>query len=304
MTKIVVFAYSLVGHACLKALIQAGENVVGVITHPDTPGETMWFPSVADYANEQGIPVIATESPKDPKVIETLQKMQPDLLLCFYYRKMIPGEILDIPRLGSFNMHGSLLPRYRGRAPINWALVHGETETGPTLHRMVKSADAGDIVDQEAFAISSTDTAYDLTHKMGEAAVRVLIRQLPGLKEGRAPQRVQDESKATYFGGRSAKDSQIDWNQTPLQIHNLIRAVPYPYLPPAFTYYKGKKLEVRANELPKGTALEQLAQPGQVVDKGPSWLRIACGNGKDTIDITTLSCPLDEVNIGDAFTSE
>lgn len=187
MTHIVVFAYSLVGHSCLKALIESGETIVGVFTHPDTPGEPMWFPSVAQLAKDHGIPVIATEGPKDPEVLEALQQMQPDLLFSFYYRKMIPGAILDIPRLGCFNMHGSLLPRYRGRAPINWALVHGETQTGATLHHMVKSADAGAIVDQESFPITPTDTAYNLTQKMGDVAVRVLLRQLPALKEGRAP---------------------------------------------------------------------------------------------------------------------
>ena len=189
----------------LKALIDTGENIVGVFTHPDTPGEPLWFPSVAELAKDHGIPVIATEDPKDPEVMERLQEMQPDLIFSFYYRKMIPGAILDLPRQGSFNMHGSLLPRYRGRAPINWALVHGEIETGPTLHHMVKSADAGAIVDQESFPIEITDTAYDLTQKMGKAAVRVFLRHLPALKEGSAPSIPQDDTKATYFSGRSAK---------------------------------------------------------------------------------------------------
>lgn len=299
MIKVAVFAYSLVGHSCLKALIEAGENVVGVFTHPDTPGEPLWFPSVAQLAKDYGIPVIATEGPKDPQVLEALQKMQPDLLFSFYYRKMIPSVILDIPRLGSFNMHGSLLPRYRGRAPINWAIVHGETETGVTLHHMVKSADAGAIVDQEAVPIAPTDTAFDLTHKMGEAAVRILKRQLPTLKQGRAPSIPQDDTMATYFSGRSAKDSQIDWHQTPWQIHNLIRAVPFPYFPPAFTQWKGEKLEIRANRLPEGKSLETMAKPGQVVAKAESWIRVACNDGHDFLDITALSQPISELKVGD-----
>lgn len=301
MTKIVLFAYSLVGHACLKALIEDGENVVGVFTHPDAPDEPQWFPSVAHLASDYSIPTIATEGPKDPLVLEALQAMQPDLLLSVYYRKMIPGYILEIPRLGCFNMHGSLLPRYRGRAPINWALVHGETETGVTLHHMVKSADAGAIVDQEVVPIGPTDTAFDLTHKLGDAAVRVLLRQLPALKEGRASATPQDDSKATYFGGRSAKDSEIDWYQSSLQIHNLIRAVPYPYFPPAFTHYKREKLEIRANRLPNGGHLDNKAQPGQVVAKGESWIRVACGDGLDFIDITETSRPLSIISVEDIF---
>ena len=299
MIRIVVFAYSLVGHACLKALFDAGENVVGVFTHPDTPGETLWFPSVAQLAQDHNVPVIATEESKDPIVMDALQKMQPDLLLSFYYRKMIPATILDMPSLGSFNMHGSLLPRYRGRAPINWALVHGEIETGATLHHMVKSADAGAIVDQEAFPISLTENAHDLTQKMGAAAVRLLLRQLPALKEGRAPARIQDESKATYFGGRSAKDSQIDWHQSPWQIHNLVRAVPFPYFPPAFTSKNGEKLEIRANQIPNEDQLEEMAKPGQVVAKDDTWIRVACGTGKDYLDISALSCPFSDIKIGD-----
>src|SRR3990167_4671671 len=117
MTKIAVFAYGLVGHTCLKSLIETGENIVGVFTHPDAPGEPLWFPSVARLAKDHGIPVIATEGAKDLQVLEALQKMRPHLLFSFFYRKMIPQTILDIPRLGSFNMHGSLLPRYRGRVP-------------------------------------------------------------------------------------------------------------------------------------------------------------------------------------------
>lgn len=302
MTKIAVFAYGLVGHACLKLLIEEKENVVGVFTHPNAPGEYVWFPSVAGLAKEHGIPVMATESPKEPQVLETLQKSPPDLLFSFYYRKMIPSMILDIPRLGSFNMHGSLLPRYRGRAPVNWVLVHGETGTGVTLHHMVKSADAGAIVDQEPIPIGPAETAFELTYKASEAAIRVLRRQLPALKEGRAPARPQDEAQATYFGGRTAKDSQIDWNQSAWQIHNLVRAVPYPYFPPAFTQYKGKKLEIRANLAPKETLLEQPARPGQVVAKGDAWVRVACGQeGREFLDITALSCPLEAIQVGDTF---
>jgi len=301
MTKIGVFAYSLVGHACLKFLIEAQENIVGAFTHPDTLGEPLWFPSVAQLAMDCHIPVIATESPKDPQVLEALQNMQPDLLFSFYYRKMIPKAILDIPRLGSFNMHGSLLPRYRGRAPINWVLVHGETQTGATLHHMVQSADAGAIVDQEAIPIALTETAVDLTHKMGKAAIEILRRQLPALKEGRAPALPQDESKATCFGGRAAEDSRIDWRQGAWQIHNLIRAVPYPYFPPAFTGYKGEKVEIRANRLPESTRLENAAQPGQVVAKGNGWIRIACGDGYEFLDVTSLSCPFDAVQVGDVL---
>ena len=293
MTKIAVFAYGLVGHQCLKSLIDAGETIVGVFTHPDAPTETIWFPSVAQFTKDQGIPVMATEGAKDPQVLEALQAMQPDLIFSFYYRKIIPGSVLDIPRLGAFNMHGSLLPRYRGRVPANWVLVHGETETGVTLHHMVQSADAGNIVDQEAFPIGSTDTAFDVTQHLAEAAVRVLLRQLPALKEGRAPSLPQDNAQATCFGRRTTEDSQIDWRQSPWQIHNLIRAVPYPYFPPAFTQWQEERVEVRANRLPRKNArLTIKSLPGEIVATEEGWIRVACGDGRDFIDITELSIPM------------
>lgn len=299
MTKIVVFAYSLIGHACLKFLIESGETIAGVFTHPDTPGENLWFPSTAQLAKDHNIPVVISEDAKDPRVLDALEKLQPDLLFSFYYRKIIPNSLLAIPSLGCFNMHGSLLPRYRGRSPINWALVHGEEETGITLHHMVKSADAGNIVDQEAIPISLTETAFDLTQKMSDAALSILKRQLPALKKGRAPSLPQDESKASYFGGRSAQDGQIDWTKTAWQIHNLIRAVPYPYFPPAFTSLNHEKIEVRANKLPSSSRLQNLAKPGQVVDKGPDWIRVACHDGYDFLDITALSCPFSLIQLGD-----
>lgn len=302
MTKIAVFAYSLVGHHCLQSLINAKEQIVGVFTHPDAPGETQWFPSVAQLAKDHKIPVMATEDPKDPAVLEALQTMQPDLIFSFYYRKMIPKMILGIPRLGAFNMHGSLLPRYRGCAPANWVLIHGETETGVTLHHMVQSADVGNMVDWEAFPISTTDTAFDVTQQLAEAAVRVLRRQLPALKEGYAPSIPQNNTQASYFGRRTAADSCIDWRQSSWQIHNLIRAVPYPYFPAAFTQQQGEKIEVRTNRLPqKDTCLMAPALPGQIIMQSAEYVRVACGDGSDFIDLTELSIPLNAVKVGDVW---
>jgi methionyl-tRNA formyltransferase len=192
---------------------------------------------------------------------------------------MIREEVLNIPRLGAFNMHGSLLPRYRGRVPINWAVLHGEKETGVTLHHMVKRADAGDIVDQETVPIGPEDTAQDVFRKAVKAASLVLERQLDGLLQGTAPRRKQDESRATYFGGRKPEDGRIDWTQSAERIYNLIRAVTHPY-PGAFTTAGGEKLFVWRARPVKGTE----EKPGQVVSLNP--LRIATGSG--SIEILTL----------------
>ncbi len=222
------------GYECLDALIQNDEYVLAVITHKDNPDEEIWFRSVAGLAEKYGIPVHSPESVNTPDWIDRIRSWGPDLIFSFYFRSMIREEILQIPRLGAFNMHGSLLPKYRGRVPINWAVLQGEKETGVTLHHMVKRADAGDIVDQERVPIGPEDTARDVFGKCVKAARLVLERQLDSLTAGTAPRRSQDESQATTFGGRKPEDGRIDWTQSADQIYNLVRAVTNPY-PGAFT---------------------------------------------------------------------
>jgi methionyl-tRNA formyltransferase len=207
-----------------------------------------------------------------PEWIEQIRSWEPDLIFSFYYRNMIAQKILDIPRLGAFNMHGSLLPKYRGRVPINWAVLRGETETGVTLHYMVKRADAGDIVDQERVPIGHDDTAQDVFNKAVKAARLVIERQLDALKSGTAPRRAQDESQAVVFCGRKPEDGRIDWTQSAEAIYNLIRAVTHPY-PGAFTQVDGKKLFIWwAKPLPA-----QSGMPGQVISLDP--LIVVTGSG-------------------------
>lgn len=269
---ILVFAYHDVGYECLDLLIQNDEYIVAVITHRDDPNEERWFRSVAALAKKYDIPVYSPETVNTPEWIEQIRSWEPDLIFSFYYRNMIAQEILDIPRLGAFNMHGSLLPKYRGRAPLNWAVLHGEKETGVTLHHMVKSADAGDIVDQEAVSILVEDTTRDVFTKAVKAARLVLERQIDALLQGTAPRKKQDDAKASYFGGRKAEDGKIDWTQSAEAIYNLIRAVTHPY-PGAFTELNGKKLFVWwAQPRKEGTGT-----PGQVLSADP--LIVATGSG-------------------------
>ncbi len=270
--SILVFAYHDVGYECLDALIQNDEYILAVITHEDNPNEEIWFRSVAGLARQYGIPVHTPASVNTPEWIERIRSWEPDLIFSFYYRNMIKEEILNIPRLGTFNMHGSLLPKYRGRVPINWAVLHGEKETGVTLHHMVKRADAGDIVDQEAVPIDREDTARDVFDKCAKAARLVLERQIEAITNGTAPRRRQDESQATYFGGRKPEDGLIDWTADAEKIYNLVRAVTQPY-PGAFTQVGGKKLLIwwaRPVEGRGGT-------PGEVLSVDP--LIVATGSG-------------------------
>lgn len=276
MTRIAVFAYSDTGHACLKFLLERGEEVALVVTHADDSKETQWFPSVSDLARSKGIePVVASEA-DGRAILARVEKARPDLLLSFYYRGILPAEILRLPSLGSFNMHGSLLPKYRGRAPVNWALVRGEKATGATLHVMTEKPDAGDIVDQEKVAIGPDDTAIEVQRRVTDAAVRVLARQIENLKSGKAPRRPQDEAAATTFGRRTPEDGRISWGRTAEEVHNLVRAVTHPY-PGAFTDIFGGKTYIWKTGLPHLGAHDNF--PGQIrTEQGR--LYVACGDDR------------------------
>jgi len=269
---ILVFAYHDVGYECLDVLIQNDEYLIAVVTHENDPNEQIWFRSVADLARRYGIPVYTPESVNTPEWIERIKSWEPDLIFSFYYRNMIKEDILNLPRLGAFNMHGSLLPKYRGRAPINWAVLHGEKETGVTLHHMVKKADAGDIVDQEKVPVGYEDTSQDVFNKCVKAARLVLERQLDSISSGTAPRHKQDESLATYFGGRKPEDGRINWTESAETIYNLIRAVTQPY-PGAFTEVGGKRLYLWWAK-PAGSST---GAPGEVLSLDP--LLVATGSG-------------------------
>jgi len=239
----VVFAYHDVGCRCLGVLLDERIEVPLVVTHRDRPDERIWFASVAELARERAIETLAPDDPNAPEIVERIRDLRPDFLFSFYYRLMLGAPLLAIPGRGAFNMHGSLLPKYRGRVPVNWAIIRGETETGATLHEMVEKPDAGRIVDQEAVAILPDDLAVDVFGKVTEAAERVLRRSLPKLADGSAVLRAQDLSKGGYFGGRGPEDGRIDWSSSAKRVHDLVRAVAPPY-PGAFTEVEGTRLRV------------------------------------------------------------
>ena len=145
MTSAIVFAYHNVGVRCLSVLLAHGVKVPLVVTHTDNPNENIWFDSVATLAREHGIPVITPDDPNLPEIIAQIAALQPDFIFSFYYRNMLKAALLNIPKRGALNMHGSLLPKYRGRVPVNWAIIKGETETGSTLHYMTEKPDNGAI---------------------------------------------------------------------------------------------------------------------------------------------------------------
>jgi len=257
VTRAVVFAYHDVGCRCLEVLLGQGVEVSLVVTHEDAPGENIWFGSVAKLARERGLEVTTPGDPNAPDFVARVKGLRPDFMFSFYYRAMLGRELLAVAP--AFNMHGSLLPKYRGRVPVNWAIIYGESETGATLHEMVEKPDAGRIVDREAVPIGPDDLAIDVFRKVTGAAERVLTRSLPRLVDGSAVLRPQDPSKGSYHGGRGPEDGRIDWRAPAKRIHDLVRAVAPPY-PGAFTEFEGKRLRVlRTRLLPRQGAARATA---------------------------------------------
>ncbi|MBD9562076.1 bifunctional UDP-4-amino-4-deoxy-L-arabinose formyltransferase/UDP-glucuronic acid oxidase ArnA [Pseudomonas sp. PDM09] len=269
--KAVVFAYHDIGCAGIETLLNSGYEIAAVFTHPDDPKENAFYGSVAQLCARKGIPVHAPEDANHPLWIERISKLNPDYLFSFYYRNLLSEPLLATASKGAFNLHGSLLPRYRGRAPANWVLVNGETETGVTLHRMVKRADAGAIIAQQRVAIERTDTALTLHGKLRLAATDLLRDTLPALLQGKVSETPQDESQATVFGRRTPADGKLLWNKPAEELFNLVRAVTQPY-PGAFCAVGEHKLIVWSADVVKGN--EGLL-PGRVISVDP--LRIACG---------------------------
>ena len=275
--RVVVFGYHDIGAACLEVLLEQGAGVVAVVTHRDDPAETLWFASVAALAASRGIPVFTPDDPMEPWFVEKMGRLRPDMLFSFYYRHLLPQALLDLPGLGAINLHGSLLPKYWGRAPINWVLVHGETITGVTLHHMDARADHGDIIAQRSVPIAIEDTALTLSRKLTEAARRLLADTHPLILSGRAPRIRQDDSAATRFGRRRPADGRIDWSGSAWQVYNLIRAVTHPF-PGAFTFLESRRVFLWAARPPGKRRVQ--GPPGRVLGVGEGRaLEVATGDG-------------------------
>ncbi len=271
--RAVVFAYHDVGARCLATLLAHGVKVELVVTHQDDPRETIWFASVEKLARLHELEVA---TPEDPELlVGRLARIAPEFLFSFYYRHMLSPAVLATASRGAFNMHGSLLPKYRGRVPVNWAILRGERETGATLHEMVAKPDAGRIVDRMAVPILPDDRAIDVFRKVTVAAELVLDRSIGPLVAGTARLAEQDLAAGSYFGGRKPEDGRIDWTKGAREIHDLVRAVAPPY-PGAFTTLAGSRLRVLRTRV-----LEERGAPGSATLHVDSHGRLAacCADG-------------------------
>jgi methionyl-tRNA formyltransferase len=269
LAKAVVFGYHDVGVRCLGALLDARVEVALVVTHRDDPQERIWFASVAELARSKGIDTV--RDPDSGALLARLRAIAPDFIFSFYYRRMLPPDVLASAKRGAYNMHGSLLPKYRGRAPVNWAVLNGETETGATLHEMVAKPDAGRIVDQQAVPIGPDDLAVDVFRRVTDAAEAVMRRSIAPLLAGTATLRPNDVTQGSYFGGRRPQDGRIDWHKSAREIHNLVRAVAPPY-PGAFC----DRLKINRTQ-----TVERRAPTAQLgaFREGGEWFAL-CGDGK------------------------
>jgi methionyl-tRNA formyltransferase len=267
-----VFAYHEIGYVCLEEVLASGMKVPALFTHKDDPREEIWFRRPVDLALKHAIPVYDPERLRDSEWTELLKALSPDFIFSFYYRYMMPQEMLDTARVAALNLHGSLLPKFRGRCPVNWVLIKGETKSGVTLHVMEAKPDTGDIVAQREVGITLEDTAHSLFLKLASAA-RLLMRDiLPELLSTRFP-RVAQAGASSYYGGRRPEDGLIDWGTDALTIYNLVRAVTHPY-PGAFTFIDGKKLFIwRAEPL----SVEHTATSGTIISTNP--LLVAANRG-------------------------
>lgn len=288
--RAVVFGYHNVGVRCLKVLAARGIEVALVVTHEDNPAETIWFDSVAQTCAEFGIPSITPADPTSAALFDRIQALDPDFIFSFYYRHMLPVGLLALAKQGAYNMHGSLLPKYRGRVPVNWAVLHGETETGATLHEMAAKPDAGAIVAQTMVPILPDDTAYEVFGKLTVAAEQTLWQALPLMMAGQTPQLPNDLLRGSYFGGRRPEDGRIDWQQPAQVVYNLHRAVAPPY-PGAWTQI-GKHTYTIGKARLAGNFPADLPQGLAVVD---NCIFGVCGDGR-AIRIASLLCDAQPVS--------
>jgi UDP-4-amino-4-deoxy-L-arabinose formyltransferase/UDP-glucuronic acid dehydrogenase (UDP-4-keto-hexauronic acid decarboxylating) len=241
--KVMVFAYQSIGYAALSYLLKYQKPILAVVTHKDDLRERIWFPSVANLAWSHNLPVHYAEDMDAKTLYNLVRHLQPEMILSFYYRNIIPSKILNQARLGGLNLHGSLLPKYRGRAPANWVLINDEKKTGITLHEMIAKPDAGCIVAQREIPIEPRETIKTLYDKMVKQTRELLKEWYPKIEQGDYPRVVQDESQASYYGRRKAEDGKINWNWNSRKIDCLVRAVTEPY-PGAFTYINDDKLVI------------------------------------------------------------
>jgi methionyl-tRNA formyltransferase len=274
--RCVLFAYHEMGYACMETLIAMGAPIAALLTHQDAPGEEIWWRSCADLARANSI-AVHTPDKMGAAEIAQVAALRPAIIYSFYYRNLLPPELLTLAPRGACNLHGSLLPKYRGRSPVNWMLANGEREAGATLHHMVARADAGDIVAQRAVEITDDDTALTLYRKIVPFGAALIREYHPLIASGTAPRRAQDLAQGSYFGRRKPEDGRIDWHWPARRIFNLVRAVTHPY-PGAFGFIGSRKVYIWTAKIEAEVGI--CGTPGAIIaDRADGSVEVAAGAG-------------------------
>lgn len=262
--------------ASLKRLVEEGHEICGVFTQPDKPknrGHKLAFSPVKEYAISQELPVYQPLKMRDGTALAIVQELQPELIVVAAYGKILPEDILNTPPYGSINVHSSVLPKYRGAAPINWAVLNGEERTGVTIMYMAKELDAGDIIHCLTTDIDPDEDAQVLTERLAELGGQALIEAVEMLKAGTATRTPQDHSAYTYAPMLDKSLSPIDWTKSAREIHNQVRGlIPWPC---ALTQIGGKNIKVYKTAVGEATNVE----PGKIIAANKKGIEFACGDG-------------------------
>ena len=269
----------------LKAIVGAGHEICGVFTQPDKPknrGMKLQEPPVKEYALSIGLPVFQPAKVRDGEALGILQALNPDLIAVAAYGKILPVDILALPRLGCVNVHSSLLPKYRGAAPINWAILNGEDETGVTIMYMAEGMDTGDILTQAKTPIGLNENAAQLFVRLADIGAGLLVETVAALEAGKVSPVPQDSARASYAPMLSKEQSPLDWTRSARQLHDHVRGL-YPW-PSALMVLDG----IRCKVLQTALAGESGGKtPGTVLQADKKGLRVACGDGQ-ALDILEL----------------
>lgn len=269
----------------LKVLVEAGHEICGVFTQPDKPknrGMKLQQPPVKEYAVSAGLTVFQPVKMRDGEALEILRTLNPDLIAVAAYGKILPVDILELPRLGCINVHSSLLPKYRGAAPINWAILNGEDETGVTIMYMAEGMDTGDILAQAQTPIDLDENAAQLFDRLADMGAELLVDTVAALEAGKVHPIPQNEAQATRAPMLSKELSPLNWVRTARQLHDQVRGL-YPW-PAATAILDGIRCKVLRTEI---TGETTGSAPGIVVQADKKGLRVACGDGR-ILDILEL----------------
>jgi len=258
--KVLFLGNHTVGVKTLSTLSQT-EEIVGVVAHPSDPEDGERYLSVYDFAHQRSWPAIRSKG-TDPDLVRFARKVEPELTWITDYRYLLPAPVISIAPLGTVNLHPSLLPKYRGRAPINWAIINGEKDLGLTAHFVVEAADAGDIIEQVSFKLNADEDVGDALSRLYPLYQNITRKVLGYFRSGQVPRRKQDVTGKPVYPARYPEDGLIDWKKPAEQIFNLIRAVTRPY-PGAFSFYRGEKVMIWSADLHFREA--DRSHPGQII---------------------------------------